>query len=331
MDDATSTTQVGETRDGAVDGTVVLHPRKDWRTFLRWSVCAVTATLAHGAIATLVLDWQSDAVAPTAAIVIELSPVVTAPEVLEMDTPPAPDLVEPETPSDKVVEKDIEERPKAVEETFEPRMIEPSPEPTPEIAPPQPRQANRAVDVQPLEATSRPTPVAVIEWKSEAELAPPQRPNDSKVIDADARAHRPTAQPKPAKPAPGTRKKQARDQIASKPQAADVRQAAAAPAPAASTRSNSNALPNWKSEIVGILQRNKHYPAGEQGVSTLAFSLNREGRVTSARIAASSGSATLDAETLALVHRVQPFPPPPPEVSGAQIPLIVPIHYYHPP
>jgi periplasmic protein TonB len=332
MDGAISATRVGEAREGAADGAVLLRPRKDWRTFLRWSVCAATAILAHGAIATRMLDWQTepDAIAPTAAIVIELSPVVTVPEVLEMDTPPAPDLVQAESPSDKAVEKYTEERPKAVEETFEPRLIEPSLEPTPEMAPPQSRQANRAVDVQPVEATSQPTPVVVIEQKSEAELAPPQQPNDGKQIDA--MPPRSTAQSKPARPAPNKPKKQARDQTASKPQAAEVRQAVAAQAPAASTPSNSNALPTWKSEIIGILERNKRYPAQaearqEHGVSNLAFSLNRQGRVTSARITASSGSAALDAETLALVRRVQPFPPPPPEVPGTQISLIVAIRY----
>jgi hypothetical protein len=179
MDGAISATRVGETQEGAADGTDLLHPRKDRRTFLRWFVCAATAILAHGAIATLMLDWQSDAIAPTAAIVVELSPVVTAPEVLEMDPPAAPDLVQAENPSGKVVDKDIEDRQKAVEQTFEPRLIERSLEPTPEMAPPQRRQASRAVDVQPVEATSHPTAVVVIEQKSQAQLAPPH-PNDSK-------------------------------------------------------------------------------------------------------------------------------------------------------
>jgi periplasmic protein TonB len=331
MDGTISATQVGEMQEGAADGTDLLHPGKNRRSFLRWSVCAAAAILAHGALATLMLDWQSDAIAPTAAIVIELSPVVTVPQVLEMDTPPAPDLVQAESPSDTVVDKDIEQPQKAVEETFEPRLIEPSLEPTPEMAPPQPRQASRALAVQPVEATSQPTAVVVIERKSQAELEPPQ-PNDSKQLGADARAHRPTAQPKPAKPAPSPPKRQARDPIASKPQTAEVRQAVAAAAPAASTPSNSDALPNWRTEIIGILEHNKRYPAEaqarqEHGVSNLAFSLNRQGRVTSARITASSGSATLDAETLALVRRVQPFPPPPPEVSGTHISLVVAIRY----
>jgi periplasmic protein TonB len=69
--------------------------------------------------------------------------------------------------------------------------------------------------------------------------------------------------------------------------------------------------------------RNKLEGRQEHGVSTVAFIVNRQGRVTSARIARSSGSAALDADMLALVRRVQPFPPAPPEVTGEQFPLNV--------
>jgi periplasmic protein TonB len=337
MDGAISATRVGKTQEGAANGSDVLPPGKDRRSFLRWSVCAAIAVLAHGVIGAPMLRWQteSDPVAPKATVVIELSPVVTAPEVVEIDSPPATNGVQSDSPSDKVVEKD-EEQQKAAEDPFEPRPIEPRLEPTPEKAPLQPSEARRQVDVRPVEMRPQATAVVVIEQKSEAELAPPPQPNDGKEIGApraapaDERPRQRTVQPKPLKPEPNKRKKQAPDQNASKPQIAEVRQAAVARAPAASTPSNSNALPNWKSQIIGILERNKRSPADphEHGVSTLAFSLNRQGRVTSARIAASSGSAMLDAETLALVHRAQPFPPPPPEVPGSQIGFVVPISFH---
>jgi periplasmic protein TonB len=335
IDGAISATRAAEAQEGAANGSNLLGPGRDRPTFLRWSVCAAIAILAHGAIAARMLYWQAqpDAMAPTATIVIELSPVVTVPEVLDKDTPPAPDLVQADSPSDKVVEKDIEERQIAVEETFEPELVDPELEPTPERVPLQPREARQEVEIQAVETTSQTAPVVVIEQKSEAELAPPPKPNDDKEIDAprsapaDARPHPRTVQPKPVKPAPNEPQKQAPDHTISKRQAAQVRQAAAQ-APAVSAPSNSNALPNWKSQIVGILERNKHsLESHDHGISTLAFSLNRQGRVTSARITASSGSATLDAETLALVRRSQPFPPPPPEVPGAQIGLVVPVLY----
>jgi protein TonB len=86
----------------------------------------------------------------------------------------------------------------------------------------------------------------------------------------------------------------------------------------------------WRSQIVTILEHNKRYPSeargrGEQGVTRLAFSIDAEGHLLSSRIVASSGSAALDAETLALVRRAQPFPPPPPELAGSE--MTVPISF----
>jgi protein TonB len=91
-------------------------------------------------------------------------------------------------------------------------------------------------------------------------------------------------------------------------------------------------LPNWKSLLVAQLERNKRFPAeaqarGEHGVAQLAFSVDRRGGVHNARIVRSSGSSLLDRETLALVQRAQPLPPPPPELAGAQIAIVVPIRY----
>jgi protein TonB len=84
------------------------------------------------------------------------------------------------------------------------------------------------------------------------------------------------------------------------------------------------ALLTWRNQILTILERNKRYPSeararGEQGVTRLAFSIDGQGHLMSSRIVASSGSAALDAETLALVRRAQPFPPPPPELVGREM------------
>ena len=103
---------------------------------------------------------------------------------------------------------------------------------------------------------------------------------------------------------------------------------AAAPSPGAAAQSN--ALPSWRSALVARLERNKRYPSdagGVRGVAVLAFTIDRSGGVHNARIAKSSGSPALDRETLALAARVQPLPPPPAELSGAQIPISVPLRY----
>jgi protein TonB len=87
----------------------------------------------------------------------------------------------------------------------------------------------------------------------------------------------------------------------------------------------------WRSQVFTLLEHSKRaYPAeararGEQGTTLLAFSVDSDGHLMSSRIVKSSGSATLDQETLALVQRAQPFPPPPPEEVGGE--LMVPLRY----
>lgn len=94
----------------------------------------------------------------------------------------------------------------------------------------------------------------------------------------------------------------------------------------------SNALPTWKIKVAALLERNKRYPSTaqsrrEQGVVQLFFSLDRQGQVLATRVATSSGSPALDEEAMALVRRAQPFPPPPPELSGAHVDLTVPVRF----
>ena len=79
----------------------------------------------------------------------------------------------------------------------------------------------------------------------------------------------------------------------------------------------------WRSEIITLLEHNKRYPArardrDEQGMTQFGFRIDADGRVMSRRIVKSSGSTTLDGETLALLERLQPYPPPPPELVGQE-------------
>jgi len=141
-----------------------------------------------------------------------------------------------------------------------------------------------------------------------------------------------TPPPKPIEKPKETKPKQKHASLSSAPSTADQKaERAAAPMPGASSR-NSDAVPNWKSQLVARLERYKRYPSeaqsrGEHGVAQLAFSVDRSGGVHNARIVRSSGSSILDRETLTLAERAQPFPPPPPEIIGSQIPIVVPIRY----
>jgi protein TonB len=199
-----------------------------------------------------------------------------------------------------------------------------APETAPSDLPPGPQQEQAA--------PSSPAPPVV---ERDAEPAPqqPAEKIETAVLPPAPQAEEPVAAAPPPKPAeqpqqPKHRSSQA--QIASAPSTTPHRaERAAAPAPGASAR-NANALPSWKSALVNRLERYKRYPAearGEHGVARLAFSVDRGGGVHHARIVRSSGSGALDRATLALIERAQPLPPPPPEIRGAQIAIVVPIRY----
>jgi len=178
---------------------------------------------------------------------------------------------------------------------------------------------------------TEPTDVAPGPEQTEAPLeqvaAEPQREPEAMTTAALPMAQtqavpEPRSEAKPAtprQPAP----------VTSAPSPAERRaRRAAAPSPGAAAQSN--ALPSWRSALVARLERNKRYPSdagGVRGVAVLAFTIDRSGGVHNARIAKSSGSPALDRETLALAARVQPLPPPPAELSGAQIPISVPLRY----
>ncbi len=178
-------------------------------------------------------------------------------------------------------------------------------------------------DAPPDQLASRPEepepePVKPIE---KVELPPPEVAKPDVVLPPP-----PKMIEKPKEPNP----KQKKQSVARAPSAAD-QQAASAAAPSPGAAGNSNAA-DWRSQLVSRLERYKRYPSeaqsrGEAGVAQLAFSIDRSGGVHNARIVHSSGSSLLDRETLTLVERAQPLPPPPPEVSGSQIAIVVPIRY----
>jgi len=96
-----------------------------------------------------------------------------------------------------------------------------------------------------------------------------------------------------------------------------------------------NPLPAWQKEINKILEKNKRYPSQvrsqrQRMVTRVAFNMDRQGKVTSARVVASSGSSAFDQAALELIQRAQPYPPPPAILPGAEIPVIVPV-WFDPP
>jgi protein TonB len=169
-----------------------------------------------------------------------------------------------------------------------------APAPPPEPMPPPP----------PLEQTAPPTPAPVVPVPLPSKPKPQRRP-------PPRHEPQPLATPAPPVEAPPT---------------------PAPPAQAIAPRP-SNAVPNWQSALLARLERYKRYPSlaqsrHQQGVAQLRFTMDRQGHVLSAQIAKSSGYESLDDETLALVHRAEPLPPPPAEVPGETLSLTVPVQFF---
>lgn len=200
------------------------------------------------------------------------------------------------------------------------------------------------IDLAPMAVAPQTTPTEVppdvVESKQQIEPEPePEKPVETAEVEPLPTPEPELAMLPPPKPPELEKpveekkevKKKRRHSVASARSAADRKaERAAAPMPGAAAR-NDRALPNWTSQLVARLERYKRYPAeaqsrGDRGVVRLAFSVDRGGGVHHVRIIRSSGSQLLDRETLAMVQRAAPLPPPP-EGLGSQVAIVVPIRY----
>ena len=182
-----------------------------------------------------------------------------------------------------------------------------------------PNSEPRKLDVAPgpeMQQAPAPTPEPEQQAKVEQEQIPPAPPQQNPVVVAPPELKE---KPKPIKDKP----------IAEKPpQATD----APAPRTTAPPEVAQAARANYMGLLSAHLQRFKQYPhaarsAGEQGVAMLSFTVSRNGEVSCGRIAQSSGSAALDAETLAMLRRAQPLPSFPPEMTQSSLSFTAPIRF----
>lgn len=106
---------------------------------------------------------------------------------------------------------------------------------------------------------------------------------------------------------------------------------AAAPQQGASRKPNQAVL-SWQKALHLHLSKHKRYP-GEarnrriEGVVTVAFTIDHEGRVTNVRILKGSGSPLLDNEALEMMARASPLPSPPEDAAPGALNLSLPIQF----
>jgi periplasmic protein TonB len=161
----------------------------------------------------------------------------------------------------------------------------------------------------PPEAESEPTP------PKEQETKPPEQVAEVAL-----------PMPEPPKPTPPTevRPPTAMPSVA-------MPSVPAPPTPGAEVASQA-IVKRWQSALVAHIERFKRYPAearahDERGVARVAFTIDRDGWVRASHVVQSSGSPTLDAETLAMLDRAQPMPRPPAQLAGNELSFVVPVRF----
>ena len=80
-----------------------------------------------------------------------------------------------------------------------------------------------------------------------------------------------------------------------------------------------------QTQIQRIADREAARARREKGVVDIVFSINRQGRVVSSRVAHASPYAALDQAAMGILQKAQPFEPPPAEMSGEEFSFSVPV------
>ena len=269
----------------------VLHDVGDRAGVQRWGSSAGAILAAHAALIALAMTLYTQRPPPGVslpAIMVNMAPVSSSPQPTPMDLAPGPVMQAADASPPEA----------ATQQAFEEQIAPTPPQEKPEVvAPPEQKQAT----------PEKPEP---------AKIAPHEKPAPVKPKVTRVEARKPVDAP----PAPRT---------TAAPRA--ERQAPAASA--VSSGASAEAVASYKQMVAAHLQRFKQYPpaskaSGEQGTARVSFTLGRSGQVLSASLGGSSGHPALDAETLGMVRRAQPFPAFPPDVKQGSMSFAAPVAFY---
>ncbi len=268
-----------------------------------WSAAAAVVLAAH-----LAGVWylgraparEAPSLDAAPAIMMELVPMVMAPEAV-LDE--AAGMID-SAPAEEVREPGLEE-----------------------VAEQQPVETGEAAEREPVETAGEVADELEEAPLPEIAMAVPQpRPVPEKP--------RPVEKPRPAEKPIEKKVGKKSGKRPSKPQAAATRSATDAPAAAApriaGAAAGSGVSPaRWQSRVDAHLNRYKRYPGATRGVgtATVSFTINPGGDVLAVSLSRSSGNPAFDNAAVELVRRASPVPAPPPEIAKSRMNLVVPIRY----
>ena len=107
----------------------------------------------------------------------------------------------------------------------------------------------------------------------------------------------------------------------------------AAPMDGAVSLLPSQATATWQSVLLGHLEQHKRYPRlarrnRQEAIVYVRVSINRDGTVIDYRLERPSTYEALNRETLALIARAQPLPPPPQDTVSDIVEFVVPVEFF---
>jgi periplasmic protein TonB len=172
--------------------------------------------------------------------------------------------------------------------------------------------------------TTPPSDLAPGPPEMESEPTPPPK-EETKPPEEEAEVALPT--PEPPKPQPPVEQREA----TATPSVELPPSAAAPPTPGAEVHTPAASI-RWQSALAAHIERFKRYPAAarahqEQGIATVAFTIDHEGHLLRSSIVQSSGSPALDQETLDMLARAQPMPKPPGNTPDRALSFVVPVRF----
>lgn len=272
-----------------------------------WSGAAAFVLAAHMAGAWYlqrVPAMEAPSLDAAPAIMMELAPMVVAPEAVLTDM------------ADVVDSAPVEQ----VEEVTE--ELDPVEEPVlEEVAEETPLETEEVAEIEPLEEVEE-----VVEELEEVPLpevamaVPQRRPVPEKP--------KPVEKPVKKKVEKKVEKKRPAPQVAATKSADDAPKAAAPRVSKAAAGSGMSPA-RWQSRVNAHLNRYKRYPRDARGIGTVTvrFTINPGGDVVGVSLAGSSGDPAFDSAALDLVRRASPVPAPPPDIAKSRMSLVVPIRY----
>lgn len=156
--------------------------------------------------------------------------------------------------------------------------------------------------------------------KAEAVLpddAKPVTPQESKELEEDKTdIANPPSQPIPSKAAVE----------------APIKKSNVAPRQGRASLVPSNVKANWQSQLLNHLESYKRYPQKsrrrrQEATVLVRVKIDRRGQVIQHALEKASPYSALNRESLALILRAQPLPPPPDDIKGEEIEFVVPVAF----